>query len=242
MGKASPRASKGGLEKRTLVNQVYDYLRDCIVNLSLRPGERIDVKGLAQELSVSQTPIREAINKLVEQGLIEAKPYRGYFVVQLSQRDIQELFDLRKSLETLALRYVYENVDGEKLKELLKRLDDLEQRGFPVKDTQKFDEDFHLGFLIRGSGNRWLEKFANGVMDLIKLTTRLSMNPRAACEEHREILIALNRHDLEKAVAALEGHLERSKSDAMVIPPEKGGVRIKERSCKAAKKICRQIQ
>jgi len=215
MGKASPRASKGGLEKRTLVNQVYDYLRDCIVNLSLRPGERIDVKGLAQELSVSQTPIREAINKLVEQGLVEAKPYTGYFVVQLSQRDIQELFDLRKSLETLALRYVYENVDGEKLKELLKRLDDLEQRGFPVKDTQKFDEDFHLGFLIRGSGNRWLEKFANGVMDLIKLTTRLSMNPRAACEEHKEILQAVARRDFSMAIRALEDHLERAKKDSL---------------------------
>jgi len=215
MGKASPRASKGGLEKRTLVNQVYDYLRDCIVNLSLRPGERIDVKGLAQELLVSQTPIREAIHKLVEQGLIEPKPYIGYFVVQLSQRDIQELFDLRKSLETLALRYVYENVDGEKLKELLKRLDDLEQRGFPVRDTQKFDEDFHLGFLIKGSDNRWLEKFANGVIDLIKLTTRLSMNPRAACEEHREILQAVARHDFNMAVRALEAHLERAKKDSL---------------------------
>lgn len=216
MGKASPRASKGGLEKRTLVNQVYDYLRDCIVNLSLRPGERIDVKGLAQELSVSQTPIREAINKLVEQGLVEAKPYTGYFVVQLSQRDIQELFDLRKSLETLALRYVYENVDGEKLKELLKRLDDLEQRGFPVKDTQKFDEDFHLGFLIRGSGNRWLEKFANGVIDLIHLTTRLSINPEVACVEHRKIIKALIRGDLRKATVALDAHIERSKCDAML--------------------------
>ena len=216
MRRASPnKASKGGLEKRTLVNQVYDYLRDCIVNLSLRPGERIDVKGLAQELSVSQTPIREAINKLVEQGLVEAKPYRGYFVVQLSQRDIQELFDLRKSLETLALRYVYENVDGEKLKELLKRLDDLEQRGFPVKDTQKFDEDFHLGFLIRGSGNRWLEKFANGVIDLIKLTTRLSMNPKAACAEHRQILEAIVQSSLPEAVALLEAHLERAQQEAI---------------------------
>jgi len=217
MVEANPRNDKVGLEKRTLVSQVYDYLRDCIVNLSLKPGEKIDVKGLAQELSVSQTPIREALHKLAEQGLVEPKPYIGYFVARLSRRDIQELFDLRKSLETLALRYVHENVDEEKLKGLLKRLDDLEQRGFPVKDTQRFDEDFHLGFLIKGSGNRWLEKFANGVIDLIKLTTRLSMNPQAACEEHRRILEAVGHRDLNTATKALETHLERAKKDSLFL-------------------------
>ncbi|MCD6399817.1 FCD domain-containing protein, partial [candidate division WOR-3 bacterium] len=77
-----------------------------------------------------------------------------------------------------------------------------------------------------------LEKFANGVIDLIKLTTRLSMNPRAACEEHREILTALKQHDLEKAVVCLEDHLERAKRDSTsrgpIITCKGGGERVSE--------------
>lgn len=219
--------TKHGLEKRTLANQVYDYLRDRIVNLSLKPGEKIDVKQLAHELSVSQTPIREALHKLVEQGLVEPRPYIGYFVTQLSPKDIQELFDLRKSLETLALKYALDTTDKGKLEELLKQLDNLERNGFPIEDTRRFDEDFHLGLLIKGSGNKWLEKFANGVIDLIKLTTRLSVNPRAACAEHREILKAIVQLNLSKAVASLEAHLERSQHEA--IAELEGGEREEER-------------
>ena len=208
-------STKPGLEKQTLAQQVYYYLRGRIVNLFLKPGEKIDVKQLSHELSVSQTPIREALHKLVEQGLVEPKPYMGYFVTQLSPRDIQELFDLRKSLETLALKYAISATDEGKLEELLKQLDNLERNEFPIEDTRRFDEDFHLGLLINGSGNKWLAKFANGVIDLIKLTTHLSMNPRAACEEHRKILQAMLHHDLNTATKALEAHLERAKRDSI---------------------------
>ncbi|MBC7109118.1 MAG: GntR family transcriptional regulator [Methanomassiliicoccales archaeon] len=204
------------MEVKTLAERVYDYLRDRITSLDSKPGERIDIKKISQELSISQTPIREALHKLAEQGLVEVRPYVGYFVTQLSQRDIQELFDLRKSLEILALQYVCQNASHkEKAQELLERLNDLEQHGFPVEETQKFDEDFHLEFLIKGAGNKWLQKFANGVMDLIKLTTRLSLNPKAACIEHREILLAINQNNVRKAVVALQAHLERAKRDAL---------------------------
>lgn len=207
-----------GLEKRTLVDQVYDYLQNRIVSFSLKPGEKIDVKRLSQELSVSQTPVREALHRLVEQGLVVSKPYVGYFVVQLTPKDIQELFDLRKSLELLALKYVIENVNAEFLHDLLRRAKKLERQksleAF-VEETRKLDEDLHLEFLIKSSGNKWLVKFANGIIDLIKLTTCLSINPKAACAEHRKILEAVAKHDLEKAVFALETHLERAKQDSI---------------------------
>ncbi|MBC7077477.1 MAG: FCD domain-containing protein, partial [Synergistales bacterium] len=117
--------------------------------------------------------------------------------------------------ETLALKYAIDNLDKKKVEELLKELDNLERNGFPIKDTQRFDEEFHLGLLVKGSGNKWLEKFANGVIDLIKMTTRLSMNPRAAGAEHREILKAIVQRNLSKAMASLEAHLERSRQEAL---------------------------
>ncbi len=210
--------SKPVFRKDTLVSRICEYLRERIANFSLKPGERIDVKELAQQLSVSQTPLREALHKLVEQGLVIAKPYVGYFVVKLTAEDIQELFDLRKAVEVLALKYIIENVDKEALMELLMRTDELEQQKDGDVLTQRvreLDEDFHVGFLIKGSRNKWLAKLGNGVIDLIKLTTQLSLNPRAACAEHRAILNAIAKRDVEKAISLLEAHIERAKHDSI---------------------------
>lgn len=217
-GTAYPRDVTTPVQKRTLVSQIYEHLHERIVNLSLKPGEKIDVKRLAQEFSVSQTPIREALHKLTEQGLVVSKPYVGYFVVQLTPVDIEELFDLRKSLEVLALKYVFDSVNEKLLRELRRRVDELAQKeplDAMMDETRKIDEDLHLSFLIRGTNNKWLAKVANGVIDLIKLTTRLSINPEAAREEHREILEAIAEHDLKRATAALEAHLERAKRDSI---------------------------
>lgn len=215
------------LQKETLVSQVCEHLRGRIVNLSLKPGERIDVKQLAQELSVSPTPVREALHKLVEQGLVVAKPYVGYFVVKLTAEDIQELFDLRKAIEILALKYIIEDHNGDVLEDLQRHTNELaEEESFEMltQEIRKFDDLFHVEFLIKGSHNKWLTKLGNGVIDLIRLTTQLSLNPRAACAEHREILSATAEGSLEKATSVLEAHLERAKQDSIAALQEKGFV------------------
>jgi len=206
-----------GLRKSTVVQQVHDYLRDRIVQLDIKPGEKIDVTRLSKELEVSQTPIREALQKLVEQGLVVVKPYVGYFVVQLTPKDVEELFDLRKVLEVLALRYAFKNIKESHVKDLLDRLQIMEHLTGEalVEETRKFDQDFHLGLILQGANSKWLVKYANGILDLIKLTTRLSMNPKAACGEHRQILEAIVQSSLPKAVALLEAHLERAQQEAI---------------------------
>lgn len=223
------QGSKSGIRKRTLVDEAYDYLRKCITDFSLNPGQKINIRLLAEKLSVSQTPIREALRKLAEQGLVEPVPYKGYFVVQLGPEDIQQLFDLRIALETLSLKYMFDKVDERDVDKYLQRLDELEKHGFLVEETRQFDDEFHLEFLIKGSNNKWLERFTNGIADLIKLSTRLSINPQAACKEHREILLALKRRDFEEALAALQKHLERSKREALTTTKKDVSAMIQER-------------
>jgi len=222
------QSTQPGLRKDTLVSQIYECLRKRIANFSLKPGERIDVKALAQELSVSQTPVREALHKLVEQGLVNAKPYVGYFVTRLTPEDVKELFDLRKAIEILALKYIImENCDEKSLDELRKCADKLaQQRDLETlsEEVRTFDEDFHVNFLIRGSHNKWLAKLGNGIIDLIRLTTQLSLNPKTACEEHRKILDAIARRDLKTAASLLDAHLERAKHDSIVGLPSNEGV------------------
>jgi DNA-binding GntR family transcriptional regulator len=218
-------APKNPVVRKTLVDQVCSLIRERILNFELKPGEKIEVQKLAQELSVSQTPLREALQKLAEQGLVVSKPYVGYFVIELTPTDVEELFDLRRALEVLAVEYIIKKncIDREHLAHLRKWIAELRSASDEelVSEVQRMDEKLHLDLLIRGSQSQWLTKFANGIIDLIKLTTRLTMNPRAACREHREIIEALAAKDLERAVSALTAHLERAKKEA--ISALKGG-------------------
>lgn len=215
MGKSR---GQGKLERQTLVDQVYVYLRDRIVNLYLKPGDRIDVKQLSVRLGVSQTPVREAIHRLVEQGLIVSVPYVGYFVIQLSSQDVKELFDLRSAIEVLALRYAFNNLDSEQLEAYLNRLEEMKLLSGEAlaKETRRFDRDFHVTLILGKADAKWLSKYVNGLVDLITLSTRLSLNPKAALNEHRKILQALLQRDLKKASEALIEHLERAKQDAVL--------------------------
>jgi len=207
------------INKSTLADQVYQYLRERIVRLDIKLGERLDVRGLSEKLSVSQTPVREALQKLVEQGLVVAKPYTGYFVVELTPRDIEELFDLRKALELVALKYIVKNNNVENLlHNLLSRINELEKIRSDfllIEKIRQMDEDLHFNFLICGANNKWLTRVANGVFDLIKITSRLSINPQAALQEHRDFLLAVAEGDLKKAAKILESHLERAKKDSL---------------------------
>lgn len=211
------------VEKQPLVNQVYVYLRDLIVTLSLKPGEKIDVQQLAQDLSISPTPIREALQKLVEQGLVVAKPYVGYFVVKLTPKDVQELFEIRRALECLALKCLFPKLKDGDVERFLQEIADTEEEikkgtmSEPelIERIRQFDTSFHLDFIIKGADNKWLNRLANGLLDLIKLTTYLTINPWAAVKEHKAILEALHARKLREAIARLESHLQRSLQEAV---------------------------
>jgi len=205
------------LSRQTLADQVYEYLRKKITNVELEPGSRIDATQIAKELGVSITPVREAINKLSQQGLVIIKPYVGFFVANLTSKDIEELFDLRKSLELLALEYVMRSPDINYIDQLLQKANAiLTETGERLANAiRQFDEEFHVNFLIKASGNSWLTRLANGVIDLIKMTTRMTLNPYAASREHRAILEAMLTLDIDAAKDALITHLERAKNEAV---------------------------
>jgi len=206
------------IQKETLVSQVCDYVTSRIESCLLKPGQRIDIGHLSQELAVSQTPIREALHRLKEQDLVTVKPYVGYFVMKLTWQDIQQLFELREVIEVLALKYIMDDHDKEAIEELRRKATRLEQVADCRDMTQQvreFDEESHVSLLIRGSHNKWLAKLGNRVIGLFKLTTKLSLNPRVACVEHLAILEAIAGRDLDKATSLLQSHIRRAKQDSL---------------------------
>lgn len=115
------------MEKLTLITQdasiplrdvVFQTLREYIVKGKLKPGERLREISLADQLGVSRTPVREAIHKLEQEGLVDLIPRRGAIVAKMTEKKIRDVLAVRKSLEALAGRLACEHMTPEKLSRL----------------------------------------------------------------------------------------------------------------------------
>ena len=107
----------------TLRERIRDELVRMIVSGELPAGAAIDEKKLVERLSTSRTPFREAIGTLEREGLIEIRPYRGFFVRQLSRKDVEDLYDLRETLEAMAARRAVERASDGDIDRLSSMLD-----------------------------------------------------------------------------------------------------------------------
>ena len=119
MGKQSSRLVPVKLDSyKPLREVVFDSLREAIINGTLRPGERLMEIQMAEELGVSRTPVREAIRKLELEGFVVMMPRKGAYVAGISFKDIEDVFEVRASLEALASGLAAERITGEELEDL----------------------------------------------------------------------------------------------------------------------------
>lgn len=88
----------------TLGNQVYSIIWEQIVSHKLRSGDKISDLRLSEELGVSRTPIREALHRLSQDGIVRSESRRGFFVTTISSQDVGEVYNIRAALEVLAVR------------------------------------------------------------------------------------------------------------------------------------------
>src|SRR5260221_12457247 len=113
--------SMSKLEHDPLNRRIYYKVRELIESGAIPPGTQLDERTLAQDTAVSPTPLREAIATLVEEGLVERRPYRGNFVRLFTPKQIQDLYEVRKTLEGLAIRLAILRLTEEDL-ELLRTI------------------------------------------------------------------------------------------------------------------------
>lgn len=104
--------------KISMSEQVYENIKKDILENRLKPGEKLVEENLARENNVSRTPVREALKQLDQDGLITYFPRRGYFVSQISMKDMQELYDVREVLEGLAIKRICLDIDEKGIKTL----------------------------------------------------------------------------------------------------------------------------
>lgn len=133
------------LQNLTLKERVYYRLRDLIISGDLPLGSQIDERKVTKMLSISRTPFREAIGTLVKDGLVEYQSYRGNFVRRFTSKQVNDLFEVRKTLEGLAVRLAVANISDANLETLIVTLDDV-QTALEHNDLDEFsaaDSRFH---------------------------------------------------------------------------------------------------
>jgi DNA-binding GntR family transcriptional regulator len=194
-------------------DQAVKLLSDRIMSGEIRPGERLNESLLSQQLGISRAPIREALQQLLEQGLVVNIPRRGMFVVSLGDEDVQKINSLRLVLESEALRLARAGITRLKVKKLAELLKKIEKaKPTPPSESTRLDMEFHRT-IWSSAGNEYLEKtltsltaplFAHRVVTLVQRETQ-----ELVLDTHRPIYDFVIGRSKQTAEEVMLTHLSR---------------------------------
>jgi DNA-binding GntR family transcriptional regulator len=223
----------GALSHLQLHNQVSEHIRNAILRGEISPNEWLRQQRLADQLGVSQMPVREALKKLVAEGLVEHIPYRGVRVVRFSVEDIEDLYSQRALLEGRAARVATHHLTREDLDELHAIQAQLEQN-LSAEDIGKYRElnrSFHQliyrksqrNYLIRTLDQLWLT-FPTMLFTHFVQTLNLPLPSKenTDIQEHRAILTALETRDGAQAEQAVYKHIITAGNSFVTLLNEQG--------------------
>lgn len=221
-GTPGNQAALQPLKREALRDQVVRAIRDAIIQGRLRPGEKVPEGDLAQQLTVSRTPIREAIRVLESQGLVEVNPKRGTYITMPDRADAADGLAVRAALEILAVDQAIERSDEgdwdylyEQLEEILGGMADAVSSNDTIRAVE-FDIEFHAT-LMKASKNRHLLRswHAVGIPFLVWFPERelYPGMPPDLVERHREVLDALQSRDPVVCEHAIRAHMAQKLAD-----------------------------
>lgn len=195
------------------VERVYNQLRDMAIRYDFKPGERINEVALAKRLEVSRTPLREALNRLSIEELLRFEAGRGFFCRDLDVQQIYSLYELRKAIETAAIRLSVQRANDHDIDQALDFLNATgpEPGERSIAELVELDEAFHERVLAM-SGNLEMLRVLRNVNARIRFVRWIDMKrtdrPKTQ-SEHRQVLQALKARDEQTCVALLEKHIDR---------------------------------
>jgi len=197
----------------TISGQVYQIIREDICSGAYPPGYWLQENELAKRLSISRSPVREALRRLVADHLVVEIPNKGIFVRDFSPRDIQEVFDVRVMLESYALDHIHENMTDRRREKLLTALANLKD-AYGDNDLEQYieyDTVLH-NMIIHQADNTLVKSINEQVAFLIQRFRSFSLKGKerfdASIIEHEQIIHAILNNDPEEAKRVNCRHLE----------------------------------
>jgi len=192
-------------KKASLKEEVYDGIRQDIMEGTFLPGDLLKERELAEKHGVSKTPVREALSMLEQDNLVRTIPRAGYMVTGLTLRDLQEICQLRIILEPMAARLAMQNLTDEEIDELAR----VTYTSDP-EEARLFNRQFHSA-IARASGNSRLAKMID---QLVEQTDRwaaldaVKLNPAVLLRGHQAELEALRTRDPNVVEQAMREHVQ----------------------------------
>jgi DNA-binding GntR family transcriptional regulator len=201
------------VQRRSTAAIVADQLRSAIVYGSLPPGSQLGEAELASRLGVSRGPLREAMQRLVAEGLLRSEPHRGLFVVELGPEDVKDLYLARLAVERAACEQIVRRHRVEAVAELTaahSRMVSAAGKGDSV-ELADADQEFHET-LVRVSGSARLQRMAQTLfvetrMCLTALQDKYQADVQALLDEHKGLVDAIEAGDEQLVIRRLEEHM-----------------------------------
>ena len=205
-------------QPKPMRKQVYEHLRDQIVNHAVEPCSRLVEAQIAKEIGISRTPVREALHLLEKDGFIESVPRVGYYVKKLDVDELDEIFEIRLINERLVCRWAIDRIDNAGLRALEKNIDKTRaalQKGSP-KLFLKYDEEFHE-ILVEAAGSRYLSGICQKLRRLMlryrSESFKTEQSEKLVLHGHTRILECLTKKDLTGLESELADHLNKARID-----------------------------
>jgi DNA-binding GntR family transcriptional regulator len=209
---------------RSRANEVYEQLKRDIADFRMLPGDRFSEHELCSRLEVSRTPVRQALFRLQQEGLVEVMFRSGWRVLPFDFDKFDQLYDLRMVLETTAVqRLCLQEVETSEpaLQALKDRwLVPVAERSTDPVEVAEWDEDFHEA-LVRAAGNPEMARVHHEVTERIRIIRRLDflkqMRIDATYDEHAKILRAILARKADRADLLMRSHIQTSQVEVRKI-------------------------
>lgn len=205
-----------------VVEKVYRQIRDMAIEYRFRPGERVNEVELAQRLSVSRTPIRQALNRLVHEEFVTFVPNRGFYAREIAPADIRQIYEMRALVECGAFLLACERSSEEEVAEIQRKWQQHIKDDPDWEALSYADEEFHLG-IARLARNPHI------LTTLTELNAKLRFFRRIDLEndlrrsdtyrQHGEVIEHLKRRDV-SGTEILRQHIVMSSDHAVEVTKE----------------------
>ncbi len=199
-------------------DRIYRAIKEKIINLDLKPGDILSDRKLSEELKVSRTPVREALNLLQKENYVRQHSGRGFFVSEISLKNIEDLYDVRMALESASLRHAAKRDVSkhiELMNQLLRHHKDLTKN---FKPQGKFFEDaeFHKAFIMM-SENQYMLEILELIFERIQMLRNIEgiseERVKAALQQHMKIFECFKKGLYSETEQMLCQHIQDSKND-----------------------------
>ncbi|MCE8033080.1 MAG: FCD domain-containing protein [Halomonas sp.] len=221
-------------EQPTASSRIYDILRQDLVNGRFAAGEKVAISALKERYEVGLSPLREALNRLAAYGLLIQENQRGFRVPSLERGELDDIAEMRRELEGMALERAIRFGDAEWESELLAAAHRLKRADMAPEKVDEW-EQFHTRFhrtLVAPCGSVWLLRFIEQLHDQFDRYRRMAPEApevrRVLDAQHGELVQLALERDIKAARALMDDHIQRSYEVALrgvtvgVSPPRPG--------------------